>query len=290
MKKGPPRKLTPEIEKELCDEYLNTTSSVRSLLKKYNIGSTNFERIRKRNNLPLKHRSNTVAKIGKIKCNENYFENIDSENKAYWLGFITADGCIHQKQNGNLYKLSIQLSHIDFSHLEKFLIDLESEHTITVRDQLNKKLNKVYKGCFINICRPKLCEDLNKYGVGPNKSKELDPPLISDDLMPHYIRGLIDGDGCWTIDNSKYPQMHMSFVSSVESFTKDIKDILDAKCNVNKDIKIKTQIGCWSFTYGGNLQCGKIYQYLYNNATIYLDRKYNLCKQWFDNKFLEIEQ
>lgn len=70
---------------------------------------------------------------------ENFFEEINTEEKAYWLGFILADGCL--KKNSN--QLSINLSIKDFNHLEKFKKNLKSDKPITTEDvEIKKKSTK----------------------------------------------------------------------------------------------------------------------------------------------------
>ena len=39
--------------------------------------------------------------------NENYFENIDTEEKYYWLGVVSADGCIVKSSKYNSYRLLV---------------------------------------------------------------------------------------------------------------------------------------------------------------------------------------
>jgi len=47
---------------------------------------------------------------------ENFFENIDTKEKAYWLGFLYADGYVSQSNN----RLTLDLSKKDYQQLEKF--------------------------------------------------------------------------------------------------------------------------------------------------------------------------
>ena len=78
-----------------------------------------------------------------LKFDINYFDNINSFKKAYWLGFLSADGSL--KNN----KVQICLS--DRDHIEKFKEDLKSEHKISINNYLDKRTNKIYTSYSIQI-------------------------------------------------------------------------------------------------------------------------------------------
>ena len=159
------KKLTEEQEIQLCEEYSNTRITEKELAQKYNICTGSIRKIRIRRNVKLR------PTIGKnlIACNENYFEMIDSTDKAYWLGFIAGDANVSDKDNSLKLKLGIK----DIEILEKFSKSIESEYSIRTRNQILKRTGKYYDLCELKITRPKIIKDLTKHGVGPNKSKEL---------------------------------------------------------------------------------------------------------------------
>jgi hypothetical protein len=210
-----------------------------------------------------------------IKCDENYFEIIDSADKSYYLGFIGGDGYINDKANFLFIGLAIK----DRKFLENFLLALKSEHPIYSRCISLKKTNKFYEGCSIKITRPKLVADLIKHGIGPNKSKELSiPKTIPDEFIKDFIRGIICSDGCWSID--KKNNMNFSFLSSVYSFAEEVKLFLMNKCDL-RDVKIAHCQGCFNVKWGGNVQCERIFKYLYSNGP-WLERKYELALEHFE--------
>ncbi|MBQ0113545.1 MAG: LAGLIDADG family homing endonuclease, partial [Bacteroidales bacterium] len=141
------------------------------------------------------------SKYGKYTINQDYFEIIDNEWKAYWLGFLYADGCNNLKWNEKKNKmnctLKISLKYSDYGHLNKLRESLQSDAPIKYRDVRLK--DKIYKDCEINFCNEKICRDLNNLGCTPNKSLTLKFP--NEDILPkeyirHFIRGYFDGDGC----------------------------------------------------------------------------------------------
>lgn len=119
---------------------------------------------------------------------EEYFKNIATPEKAYWLGFIQADGSI--VMSGRSKVLDIGLKATDKAHLEKFLEDIN----------LNKPVRTRLKGKFISayvrISSHTFVDYLIQCGVLPRKSyTETFPRIDCSELTSHYVRGLFDGDG-----------------------------------------------------------------------------------------------
>lgn len=267
------KKLTLEQEIQLCEEYINTRIKEVDLAKKYGICVGSISRIRKRHNISRR------PKIGMdlIPCNENYFETIDNAEKSYWLGFIAADAHVNEKDN----TLAILLAVKDENHLKKFIVALESDHTIRRKITHLKSTNKNYEVCSVEITRQKLISDLKKHGIGQNKSKELSiPKSIPEQFINAFVRGYICGDGCISIN--KYNYISISFKSSVYSFAEEIRSLLIKNCNVNNNVITKC-IGCFDLKWSNYDQCKRIYEYLYSDKGPWLDRKYELIKNYFDN-------
>jgi DNA-binding transcriptional regulator WhiA len=113
---------------------------------------------------------------------ESYFDEIDSFEKAYWLGFIVADGSVSDRG-----MLSIGLKQDDVEHLFKFARSVKSD--VPIKD--------AGKGCArINVCSRHMADALGRLGVFPRKTFTVEPWNGSQELMPAYWRGLFDGDGC----------------------------------------------------------------------------------------------
>lgn len=222
-------------------------------------------------------RSITITNEQKIKrrkysINDNYFNVIDTEEKAYWLGFIYADGYILTSCN----KIGISLNKIDKNHLEKFAKAIAS--TYPIHDYKTKQgygNGNVYSKILVTSEQMK--NDLIKFGVYENKTLCVKfPHWLHQDLIPHFIRGYFDGDGSLTYGskqicgnnnyNIKFTGTH-GMIDAIQlylgTFVKLEQRYPDR--NVNN----------YSITIGGNIQVARILNYMYNNATIYLERKYN---------------
>lgn len=203
----------------------------------------------------------TKSKYGKYYVEENYFSNIDNEFKAYWLGFLYADGYNSEKT------LELTLCKEDESHIEKLKKSLQSSAPIK-----NKKVRN-FEASRISICNLKLCQDLSEKGCVKNKSLILTFP--KEDILPKeyqrdFIRGYFDGDGCIYI-NKELEKCSVSFVGTFD-FLKTISDIFNKELNLTQ-VAILPQGKAYSISWGGVEDCEKIYKYLYKYSNIFLDRK-----------------
>ncbi len=270
--------ITEELEKTIINEYINTEIKSKEIENKYNLNRYYFLKILKKYNVLLKdHR---------IKVNENYFEIIDTPAKAYYLGFIAGDGCLRYNEKHNSYMLTIKLNTKDIDILEKFKKDLDSDHKINTTKELDKRFDVMRNSCYITIANNKLCTDLIKNGIKIKKSSDLSvPSCITDKLMPHFIRGLSDSDGGWHVRKN---DISWGFVASVSSFLEEIKNILIKNCNLDVVASFPASknneiITSWKFRYGGNIQCKRIYDYLYSDGGPWLNRKYEISTDYFNN-------
>ena len=194
------------------------------------------------------------------------FENIDNEEKAYWLGFIYADGYIRERKSGN--SLEIKLSVKDISHLELFRKNLDSNHLI--REAFSKVK---YKGgvsishmCHLAIYSSQIVESIKTKGVHSRKTFTIGKPNIDEDLIPHFIRGYFDGDGSFSFNPKNY-SIKTQIVSASDEFKQFIIDELNKKnikINLYSGIKLQIQ---------NKMDNLKFYNYIYENAKIYLNRK-----------------
>lgn len=125
-----------------------------------------------------------------IKKNIDYFEKIDTEEKAYWLGFIYTDGYISPKLNA----LRIEIKSTDYLHLQKFA-NIFGRKVYYANRTLG---DKTFTSCYVSIYSKKIIKDLNNLGI-VNKKSDKDVynffEYIPKRLMRHFIRGVFDGDG-----------------------------------------------------------------------------------------------
>lgn len=197
-------------------------------------------------------------------CNDSFFDTIDTEEKAYWLGFIYADGYITSNS------LGITLSSRDKSHLEKLSISLSSDYPINTYEYSG--YGNTY-GSRLLIKSDLIVSDLIRHGVFYKKSLILMPPNLTDiALVMHFIRGYMDGDGSISISKTKYgDSFRLRFEGTLEVLTW-LQFIFNTKCKLQK--RKKDDKNSYSLDYGGNLSVLSKLNLIYNNATVFLDRKY----------------
>lgn len=197
---------------------------------------------------------------------ENYFKNINSENKAYFLGLLAADGCNHKSA-----KIALQLKENDLYIIEKFKSEIGFDGPITSIQKKNKHYN-------ISIYNRRFCQNLEVLGIVPRKTYKLNKlPDIPENLVKHFIRGVFDGDGCIRLVNfEKYGRSNkLRFcIAGNEPFLLEIQKVLVRELGLFTTKLSKFPNGkTRQLEYIGNSTCQKIYTYLYNEATTYLTRK-----------------
>jgi hypothetical protein len=224
-------------------------------------------------------------------CNESYFDNIDTPEKAYWLGFIFADGCI--TKNRGSYAFQLTLSSKDSSHLIRFLTEVESNHPIyngVVKDNRGK--------CFPNskiqfYSSSHFCERLVELGAVERKSLVLDFPNedeIPEQYLSHFIRGYFDGDGCLSSThrgktNTPSDIIFILTFTGTYQFLSSLKKFLPLSRNIEV-IQSSGNGKSFEIRIGGQQQIKRVLEYMYDGATVFLNRK----KDKYDDfqKYLEM--
>lgn len=281
-----PKRISEELEDAIIYDIQYSSLSFKSIAKKHGVSQKCIGSVNKRNNIPKR-----IRQGGRIAIDYNYFNNIDTagcrrrscRDKAYFLGFITADG--HIRYNPEKYTsgfLQITLANEDIEVLKKFKEFINSDHKISIfKNPLNVKnpegiYCKFYAGC------KKICLDLIKYGVGPEKSNKLSLPEISDELMCHYIRGVFDGDGCFYIKDIH--DIEFNICSSVEHYMCSLQEYLINKLSFKSKTKLTGNVNSdkyFCMRYGGSLQVKKFYDYIYGSGGPWLTRKFKKSTDYF---------
>ena len=243
---------------------LYKTKSATEIASDYDISTNTVIKYLRLSGIKMRNQS-PVRMTYKKKVNSKYFEKIDSVEKAYFLGLLFADG--------NLYNNTITLSlkRCDRDILEKFKSSIEGE--MSIYDYKNESIlkfsDKVFKEFLLN------------QGISPNKSLTIKYPKIKKCFDRHFIRGYFDGDGCVSIHTDKRNgsrRGQVNICSGSKSFIEDLVDKLVAYTNIRKN-KIRCPNGVYNvIDWGGLSDVEKIYEFLYKDTDLYLDRK----KKTFD--------
>lgn len=277
--------------KKAIDEYLSLNKKIgaTSIAKKYGISHSTLIDCMHKLNIEVPNNQN------RTKFDNTVFDVIDTEEKAYWLGFIYADGYIDSSplkpDIKNRYQFEISLSDKDTSHLHKFNKFMKHESDNVKVDKVRCG-ETVYGRCRWSVVNKHLWEQLNELGVHPNKSLTLTFPQESifkdNSLIKHFIRGYFDGDGSVGLYPTKYktPRYTCSVLGT--------KDFLEKVLHYSKvDAKFEHDKRHSKETFHFQLSATrtkKFLDYLYKDCTIYLDRKFDkyleICRSW--EKFHEL--
>lgn len=218
---------------------------------------------------------------GKVShLNHNYFSEIDSVEKAYWLGLLTADGNVqYRKERGESYKITLDLNSEDEYLVEKFKNAINSNlnvHTYINNTSFQRKDGQPHKMARITVHSAQMYKDLGKYGIVERKSLLLEKvPYIKDEYLSHYLRGFFDGNGSITYGNkkAKYFSPRVLFYSTY-NFCKSVQESLNKVIGLPIHTITKQKDYNVSFiTYGKFDDVVAIYNFLYKDATIYMKRK-----------------
>lgn len=212
----------------------------------------------------------------KYSNNRNAFSAINTEEDAYWLGFITADGYINETNKW----LNIGLGEVDLEHLKKFLRYMqftEEEIPQIIKQQFGGAYTRDNIVYTITICGKQLVENLKQYGLFQCKSGKEKPYICATpELEIAYIRGLIDGDGY--IRSSQYGLGLVGSQEILQYVRRFLAEQLNWQEYENKYIYPHGTI--FKFAIGGKNNTLNILHLLYDNSHIYLNRKFELYRQY----------
>lgn len=250
----------------------------------YNNKNKSFEEI----SIDLKVSKRSVSRVlvelgintklkNRYTLNDNYFDNIDTQEKAYILGFIYADGFVGDMEHNNIV-ISVNDKQI--------VDDIANEFQFTGNIRKTKKggFENSREGYSLNFSSKIMATRLREIGLYPNKSLTINElPDIKNKLIRHFIRGYFDGDGSILLSHNssyhnvngvikkyEYPTYNFTILGT-KTFLEDINE--KAKFNYSKirDTRCK-EIKCLSICAKREFEY--IFQYLYKDSTIKLTRKF----------------
>lgn len=241
-------------------------STIIYWLKKFNI------KVRTRNE------SLSLTNARKYKVNEEFFKEINSNKKAYWLGFLMADGTMREYRN-NKYQLSFELKEEDKYIIENFNNDIESNYLVSISNNSNYNT----KRARLIITNHNFTKHLIAKGIIPQKTgQEIIPSDIPKDFVKDFIRGFFDGDGSIQFTHKNRVRSKFHLVSCSETILNQIKKTLELEANVKfteKSLHVKSGSShIYELETSTLTEIAKIYDYLYYNDCICLKRKENIFK------------
>lgn len=243
--------------KILNDNYVKKTASQLAIMLN-----------KKTNTIQNKAFNLGLLKPPMYKYNKRFFKVIDCESKAYWLGFLYADGCVRELVGKARVEIGLKAG--DLLHLEKFVASLEGDIPVKKSSQ---------GGCRLSISCTEMTVDLIRHGCIPNKTYHMiSIPKLQKELIRHFIRGFLDGDGWVNLGKVKksspsgFRPVVIGFCSFYDVILKEIEEQIR-----NESISAYLYKGSsvYTLTMQSKQSVYKMIEYLYNDANIFLDRKYD---------------
>lgn len=257
--------LSQEIKEDILLKYSNNWSQ-QKIADFYNLSRTVVKRILTENQADIRQ------KTTKYTANYEIFETIDSKEKAYWLGFIAADGCNYQREHNASIILNIHQK--DIEHLQKFKNFCNTDALIQTYESSIGYSNSTPM-CKIVLNSIKMSNDLIDKGIVPNKSLILKPPSISKEYYLPFILGYFDGDGSIS-KLSQYNNYSVSFQGTKEML-EWINEILNMQARLEK--RTDNDKNSFYIRCGGTNKPYTVLKQLYDSCDIHLDRKYDIYKE-----------
>lgn len=255
------------------EDYLKSDSSTAASANKYGVKNQSLTKYLKDLNLYDESRKG----VNKKAYNEHFFDVIDTEEKAYWLGFIFADGYIYSSPLDTSKKridwnFELCTKGDDKEHMEKFAkaIGYNKELHVTKADKYG------HTRCRVCLSSEILWRQLNSLGCTPRKSLTLKFPdeniFKSKDLIRHFIRGYFDGDGCISYANKEHTIPSYQILGTKE-FLKVIMSYLNIEETLFHNHNNKKEVTMFIHAYSKRAM--QLLHKLYDNCSIYLNRKYD---------------
>jgi len=247
----------------LREKYEDEKLSIRQVAKLARTSTSVIHSWLRRFEIPTR-----TANKDKYSFNSNAFDAIKAETTAYWLGFLYSDACVYQNS------LRLDLKERDEDHLEKFKKFLDSNHKIYPHER--EGFGVVTRKALLVIGSKNMASRLKKLGIVPDRTM-LNETIraIPKDLVRHFIRGILDGDGSV---RKKSPSFR--FVGKPDLLKWIKKEISTAVTGTNPSLEPTKSEKVKALEFHGLYLAKRVAHYLYRDATVWMDRKKDIVNSW----------
>lgn len=265
-------KLNNDQKNKIIQLYLTGEISCNKIAKMYNVSHQAILKLLQKHNITIN--KNFSTEMGRrYSLNTEFFDNIDTEEKAYILGLLYADG--YNSESRTCVNLTLQES--DKEILEKINNIIKSNRPLLF---IRAKSANHQHSWRLSLSSVKISKRLKDLGCPQGKSLILTFPtndIMPEHLLQHFIRGYFDGDGSfYTYKHKNYIKYGLCIVST-EQFCLKLKEILLNTLKLTTIIEKRHKnrnTSTRQIRISGRKQIFIFLNWLYNNANIYLKRKY----------------
>jgi intein-encoded DNA endonuclease-like protein len=267
----------PKIQ-EMINLY-EVGKSQKEIANIFACSQTNVSSILRRKGVKCRDRKDVFKNQKYTDVNTSFFKEINNEGNAYFLGFLYADGGVQTKNSA--YCVTLKLKSNDQIIIQKLRDIMSPSSPVKITGG---------KYSYFRINQKEVCEQLIALGCVPNKSLILEfPTKVPANLIRHFLRGYSDGDGCIYKNRFKKKKTINTIwkIISTKQFCEQTAKILKKELGINCSQSLskpkKNQITT-VLSVGGNLQVKKVLDWLYQDATIYLPRKYDKYQEFLNGE------
>lgn len=264
---------TEEQLSDFIELYNNQGWTLVQIGKKYGTKADTISKKLKEKGVSIKKNS-TKNRLLK----HDYFTSIDSEEKAYFLGLLFADGNINiDKQKERSPQIRLELVETDREVLEFFKKEINSNATLSY----NKRANRENGTFTLSIRSQQMADDLKKFNIVPNKTYEVNEIIIPLNYEIPFLRGYIDGDG------SIYCQKNNQWHVNICGHSLHIISQLAALGNKLIGKEGSGYISCYNNVYRhiwSEKDTKKLLEILYRNASVSIARKQSKAIDCLEDK------
>ena len=267
-----PKHITRELKEEIIQYYQTRPMTIGHVAEEFNVCAPSIMKILDEYRI----RRYTKTQLFSPDLDEHYFDHIDTEEKAYFLGLIVTDGCIFQSK-GRMSGLAMCMQESD-----SYILDIFRDEIRTT-----KQLTPDGRGCLgLHIISKNLVDGLRQYGLHERKSLDCwFPDNLPLHLYPHFIRGIFDGDGSASYYVRQGRRSHtkaVRFCSGNRQFLVDLIEFLYTVCEIPITNIYQEKENLWSIRYASNNSMLKLISYMYEDAHVFLHRKKEICDLIYD--------
>jgi hypothetical protein len=258
------KRITPDLERQIVAQYeAGLPASTILATLPFKTRKTVYDVLEK-HGIP---RRGGVADYKRY--DQTVFANVDTEEKAYWLGMLVADGYVIDSRRDCELQIGLQL--VDAEHVERFRAFLGSPNPVVLVASRSERARAMHR---VVVHSDRMARDLAKFGVVPRKTRNTYLPLLNRNLMPHLLRGVFDGDG--TVSRRGDGGVLFGYCGSPR-FIHEVRMWLICTLGL-ADNRVASVGSSRVIQWTGREDVRKLARYLYGTASVYLQRKYELVR------------